>query len=63
MRDPYIHEKFTRDRTAARNLIREYRERYPKAQYQTEIESWRHVQSDNFEFTMKRLRVPIGDSR
>jgi hypothetical protein len=46
-------KKSTRDRTAARKLIREYRERYPKAQYQTEIESWRHVQSDNFEFAGK----------
>ena len=25
----------------------------------TEIESWRHLQSDNIEFTMKRLREPI----
>jgi hypothetical protein len=25
----------------------------------TEVESWRHVQSQNYEFTMKRLREPI----
>jgi hypothetical protein len=59
MRDPFIHEKFPRERTAARKLIREYLERYPKAQYQTDIESWRLLQSDNFGFTMKRLREPI----
>jgi len=23
------------------------------------LESWRHLQSDNIEFTMKRLREPI----
>jgi hypothetical protein len=59
-RDPYIHEKFSRERTAGRTLIREYFARYPKDRYQTEIESWRHLQSDNFEFTMKRLREPIS---
>jgi hypothetical protein len=26
-----------------------------------ELESWRHLQSDNIEFTMKRLREPIED--
>jgi hypothetical protein len=25
----------------------------------TEIDSWRHLQSDNIEFTIKRLREPI----
>jgi hypothetical protein len=33
----------------------EYFERYPKDRYQTEVESWRNVQSANIEFTMKRL--------
>ena len=41
MRDPYIHEKFTRERGAARKLAQEYFERYPKDRYQTEIETWR----------------------
>jgi hypothetical protein len=27
--------------------------------YQTEVESWRHLQSANIEFTMTRLREPI----
>jgi hypothetical protein len=26
--------------------------------YQTEVESWRNLQSANIEFTMKRLREP-----
>jgi len=34
-------------------------QRFPKERYQTEIESWRHLQSQNIEFTMKRLREPI----
>ena len=31
-----------------------------KQLYQTEVESWRELQSQNIEFTMKRLREPIG---
>jgi hypothetical protein len=33
--------------------------RATKDRYQTEVESWRNLQSDNIEFTMKRLREPI----
>jgi hypothetical protein len=58
-RDPYIREKFTRERTAARKLTAEYFERFPKGCYLTEVESWRELQSQNIEFTMKRLRDPI----
>jgi len=57
--DPYIREKFTRLRITAKKLAAEYFERFPKDRYQTEVESWRHLQSDNIEFTMKRLREPI----
>jgi hypothetical protein len=57
--DPFIREKFTRLRTAARQLAAEYFERFPKDRYQTEIESWCHLQSDNIEFTLKQLREPI----
>ena len=55
-RDPFIREKFTKERTAA-----EYFERFPKDRYQTAVESWRELQSQNFEFTMKRLRTQIED--
>jgi hypothetical protein len=61
MKDPFIREKFTRERSAARKLAEEYFERYPENQYQTEVESWRYLQSSNIEFTMKRLREPIGN--
>jgi hypothetical protein len=30
-----------------------------KQLYQTEVESWRELQSRNIEFTMKRLREPV----
>jgi hypothetical protein len=57
-RDAYIRDKFTDELTTARKVAREYFERYPKDRYETEVESWRHVQSQNYEFTMKRLRAP-----
>jgi hypothetical protein len=57
-RDPYIRMKFTRDLTEARRVAREYFLQYPKALYDTEVESWREIQSGNIEFTMKRLREP-----
>jgi hypothetical protein len=58
-RDPYIREKFTRELSAARALAADYFRRFPKDRYQTEVESWRDLQSYNIEFTMKRLREPI----
>jgi len=42
---PFVREKFTRERTAARKLAAEYFQRFPKERYQTEVESWRHLQS------------------
>jgi hypothetical protein len=56
MADPFIREKFTR---AQASSLKEYFEKYPKDRYQTEVESWRKLQSDNIEFTMKRLREPL----
>jgi hypothetical protein len=56
--DPYIREKFTRDLFFARQLAKEYFQRYPKDRYETEVESWRQIQSQNIKFTMKRLREP-----
>jgi hypothetical protein len=58
-KDPFIREKFTKERSAARKLATEYFERFPKDKYQTEVESWRHLQSANIEFTIKRLRESI----
>ena len=57
-RDPYIREKYTREVKTARALARDYFERFPKDRYETSVDSWRHLQCDNYEFTMKRLREP-----
>jgi hypothetical protein len=51
-KDPFIREKFTKLRTAARKLAVEYFERYPKVRYLTEVEGWRHLQAENIEFTI-----------
>jgi hypothetical protein len=59
MKDPFIREKFTKEQSHARQHAKEYFQRYPKDRYQTEVESWRNLQSANIEFTMKRLREPI----
>jgi hypothetical protein len=50
-RDPYIRDKFTREIKTARQVAREYLKRYPKDRYDTQVESWRHLQCDNYEFT------------
>ena len=56
-RDPFVRGKFTRERTFANKLAA--LQRFPKERYQTEVESWRELQSQNIEFTMKRLRELI----
>jgi hypothetical protein len=57
---PYIRDKYTREVKTARVVAREYFKRFPKDRYDTAVESWRHLQCDNYEFTMKRLREPKG---
>ena len=54
-RDPCIREKFTKEQSFARQHAKEYFEKYPKAQYQTEVESWRELPDGAIEFTMRRL--------
>jgi hypothetical protein len=45
--------------STTRKAVREYFKRYPKEQFQTELETWRYLPSQTIEFTMKRLREPI----
>ena len=59
VRKSFADEKIETARNAAKKLAAEYFERFPKDRYLTEAESWRHLQSENIEFTMKRLREPI----
>ena len=54
-RDSYRRETFALPREAARAKAREWFERYPKAAYMTEIESWRVLPDDRIELTMRRL--------
>lgn len=52
-------ETFTLPRAEARDKAREWFARFPKAAYMTEIESWRELEDDHIEFTMRRL--PTAD--
>lgn len=54
-RDSFLRETFTLPRPQARAKAREWLERYPKAAYWTEVESWRVLPGDEVEFTMRRL--------
>jgi hypothetical protein len=48
-------ETFCLPRDKARETARAWFERYPKAAYLTEVESWRVLDDDHIEFTMRRL--------
>jgi hypothetical protein len=53
--DAFRRETFALPRAAAREKAREMLRRFPKAAYQTEIESWRVLPGDCIEFTVRRL--------
>ncbi len=48
-------ESFCLPRHEAREKAREWFERFPKAAYMTEIESWRELADDRIEFVIRRL--------
>jgi hypothetical protein len=52
-------ETFTLPRLQAREKAREWFAQYPKAAYMTEIETWRELDGDRIEFTIRRL--PTAD--
>jgi plastocyanin len=54
-RDAFRRETFALPRAQAREKAQELFKRFPKAAYQTEIESWRVLPGDRIEFTMRRL--------
>ena len=60
MTDPVIREKFTRDLSFARQLAKEYFQRYPKDQYA--VESWRQIQSSR-SFIVVSLRNENGPTK
>jgi len=53
--DPFRRETFALPREEARAKARELFQRFPKAAYQTEIETWRVLPGDRIEFTVRRL--------
>jgi hypothetical protein len=57
--ETWRRETFCLPRVEARQKAREWFERFPKAAYMTEIESWRELPDDEIEFVMRRL--PTAD--
>ena len=53
--DGWRRQTYRLPRTEAQKTAREWFERYPKAAYMTEVESWRVLDDDLIEFTMRRL--------
>ncbi len=53
--DAWRRETFCLPRDQARAKAREWFERFPKAAYMTEIESWRELAGDRIEFVIRRL--------
>ena len=55
----FVRETFLLTRPEAREKAREWFSAFPKAAYWTEVESWRQLEGDRIEFTMRRL--PTAD--
>lgn len=55
----FVRETFRLERLHAREKAKEWFDRWPKAAYWTEVESWRQLDGDEIEFTMRRL--PTAD--
>ncbi|WP_223475828.1 hypothetical protein [Oricola indica] len=57
--DSFVRETYRLYRPDARRKAREWFDQYPKAAYWTQVESWRVLDGDVIEFTMRRL--PTAD--
>lgn len=55
----FVRETYRLSREEARQKAREWFDAFPKAAYWTEVESWRQLDGDQIEFTMRRL--PTAD--
>ena len=55
-RDGFVRETFRLPRGQARAKAREFLDRYPRAAYWSEVESWQEWPGDVIEFTMRRLK-------
>lgn len=56
---PWRRETFRLPRVQAREVARDWLDRFPRAAYLTEVESWRVLEDGRIEFTMRRL--PTAD--
>lgn len=54
-KDHFVRETYCLGLMDARAKAREWFDEYPKAAYWTEVESWRQLEGDQIEFTMRRL--------
>jgi hypothetical protein len=57
--DGFLRRTYALPRLEARELARDWFNRYPKAAYMTKVESWRELEDGRIEFTMRRL--PTAD--
>jgi hypothetical protein len=53
--DGWRRQSYRLPRAEAQQTAREWFERFPKAAYMTEVESWRVLENGLIEFTMRRL--------
>ena len=53
--DGWRRQTYRLPRAEAQETARDWFERYPKAAYMTEVESWRVLDNGLIEFTMRRL--------
>jgi len=51
----FVRETYCLARAEAREKAREWFDSFPKAAYWTAVESWRPIDGDRIEFTMRRL--------
>ena len=57
--DSYRRQKYELPRDLARAMARDWFKKFPKAAYDTKVESWRATVDGKIEFTMRRL--PTAD--
>jgi hypothetical protein len=55
----FVRQTYCLSVPEAREKAREWFDSFPKAAYWTEVESWRQIEGDRIEFTMRRL--PTAD--
>lgn len=51
----FVRQTYRQERDQARATARKWFKDYPKAAYWTQVESWRLLDDDVVEFTMRRL--------